>query len=104
MMTMIFLGMMNIVAMALLLLAMILEKGVVRNHVSHGIGIALVGATKPGRHDIAIGQFYQRRGMTIFKRHIAENKTAVGYMITSNLSPCCHWGPHANQKNYTYKF
>ncbi|CAH0340927.1 DUF2182 domain-containing protein [Rhizobium sp. CECT 9324] len=42
MMTMIFLGMMNIVAMALLLLAMILEKGVVRNRVSHGIGIALV--------------------------------------------------------------
>lgn len=44
MMTMIFLGMMNIVAMTLLLLAMVLEKGVAKNHVSHGIGIVLVVA------------------------------------------------------------
>jgi predicted metal-binding membrane protein len=43
MMTMICLGMMNIVVMPLLLLAMVLEKVVVaRNHVSQGIGIALV--------------------------------------------------------------
>ncbi|MDQ0419581.1 putative metal-binding membrane protein [Peteryoungia aggregata LMG 23059] len=40
--TMIVLGMMNIVAMMLLLLAMILERGVAKNHVSQAIGIALV--------------------------------------------------------------
>ncbi|MBR0555459.1 DUF2182 domain-containing protein [Ciceribacter sp. L1K23] len=42
MMCMVFLGMMNIVAMALLLLAMALEKSATKTHVSHGIGIALV--------------------------------------------------------------
>ncbi|NBB46984.1 hypothetical protein GVN24_01690 [Rhizobium sp. CRIBSB] len=43
MMTMICLGMMNIVVMTLLLLAMVLERGLVaKGHVSQGIGIALV--------------------------------------------------------------
>ncbi|MDH4414599.1 MAG: DUF2182 domain-containing protein [Rhizobium sp.] len=43
MMTMICLGMMNIVVMPFLLLAMMLERGsVAKNHVSQGIGMALV--------------------------------------------------------------
>ncbi|TCQ06180.1 putative metal-binding membrane protein [Rhizobium sp. PP-F2F-G36] len=40
--TMMVLGMMNIVAMALLLAAMLLEKRVEKNHVSYMIGLALV--------------------------------------------------------------
>ncbi|OJF94940.1 DUF2182 domain-containing protein [Pararhizobium antarcticum] len=40
--TMLVLGMMNIVAMALLLGAMLLEKTAEKNHVSHGIGIGLL--------------------------------------------------------------
>lgn len=45
MMTMICLGMMNIVVMSLLLLAMVLERALVaKNHVSQGIGMAMVFA------------------------------------------------------------